>query len=96
MRSRYTAYATGNVDYIIDTHDPDRRGEVDRKNTELWSKHSEWIGLEIVSTDKGQPEDEVGTVEFVARYKIKGVKVEHRERALFRKQGSRWLFLDRA
>ena len=94
MRSRYTAYATGDVDYIIDTHDPDRRGEVDRKNTELWSKHSEWIGLEIVSTDKGQPEDEVGTVEFVARYKIKGVKVEHRERALFRKQGSRWLFVD--
>jgi SEC-C motif-containing protein len=26
MRSRYTAYATGDVDYVIDSHDPDRRG----------------------------------------------------------------------
>jgi SEC-C motif domain protein len=94
MRSRYTAYATGDVDYIVDSHDPDRRGEVDRKNTELWSKQSEWLGLEIVATDKGLPDDEVGTVEFVARYKIKGVKVEHRERAMFRKLGSRWVFVD--
>ena len=94
MRSRYTAYATGDIDYIIDSHDPDRRGEVDRKNTELWSKQSEWVGLEILETDKGGADDDVGTVEFVARYKIKGVKVEHRERALFRKHGSRWVFVD--
>jgi SEC-C motif-containing protein len=53
MRSRYSAYATGNIDYIVDTHDPDRKGEVDRKNTELWSKSSEWVGLEITATEKG-------------------------------------------
>ena len=94
MRSRYSAYATGNVDYIVETHDPDRRGDVDRKNTELWSKQSEWIGLEITSTEKGQPEDDVGVVEFVARYKVRGTKIEHRERALFRKHAERWVFVD--
>jgi SEC-C motif-containing protein len=96
MRARYTAYTQGNIDYIVDTHDPDRRGEVDRRNTEAWSKQSEWLGLEILSTDKGGPEDEVGVVEFVARYKLKGVKIDHRERALFRKNGSRWVFVDGA
>ena len=96
MRARYTAYATGNIDYIVETHDPDRRGEVDRRNTEAWSKTSEWLGLEILSTEKGGPEDEVGVVEFVARYKLKGVKIDHRERALFRKNGSRWVFVDGA
>src|ERR1051326_4302869 len=60
MRSRYTAYATGNVDYIVETHDPDRRGEVDRKNTELWSKHSEWLGLEDHSAEEGAPAHAAG------------------------------------
>jgi len=94
MRARYTAYATGDVDFIVESHDPDRKGEVDRKNTELWSKQSEWLGLEITSTEKGAPEDETGIVEFVARYKVKSTKIEHRERALFRKHNERWVFVD--
>ncbi|HTQ04261.1 MAG TPA: YchJ family protein [Polyangiaceae bacterium] len=94
MRARYTAYATGDVDFIVESHDPDRRGDVDRKNTEAWSKQSEWLGLEITTTEKGQPEDDTGIVEFVARYKVKSTKIEHRERALFRKVDGRWFFVD--
>ena len=94
MRARYTAYATGDVDFIVESHDADRKGEVDRKNTEIWSKGSEWLGLEITSTEKGTPEDDTGIVEFIARYKVKGTKIEHRERALFRKQNERWVFVD--
>jgi SEC-C motif-containing protein len=94
MRARYSAYATGNVDFIIKSHDPERAKEVDRKNTETWSKQSEWLGLEILSTEQGGPADETGVVEFVARYKLSGVKVEHRERALFRKCDNRWVFVD--
>ena len=29
MRARYTAYATGDVDFIVESHDPERKGEVD-------------------------------------------------------------------
>jgi SEC-C motif-containing protein len=94
MRARYTAYATGDVDFIVESHDPDRRGEVDRKNTELWANGSEWLGLEITSTEKGAPEDDTGIVEFIARYKVKQTKIEHRERALFRKVNDRWAFVD--
>jgi SEC-C motif-containing protein len=37
MRSRYTAFAVGDIDYVLATHDPDTVGQVDRRNTEAWS-----------------------------------------------------------
>lgn len=94
MRSRYTAFATGNVDYILATHDPDRSTEVDRAGTETWAKGSEWLSFELVSAEKGAPEDDAGVIEFVARYKVKGVAISHRERAIFRKHEDRWVFVD--
>jgi SEC-C motif-containing protein len=94
MRSRYSAYATHDVDYVIKTHDPATSGEVDRGNTELWAKSSEWLGLEIHATEKGEAGDTDGTVEFTARYKIKNVKLDHRERATFKKLDGRWYFVD--
>jgi SEC-C motif domain protein len=94
MRARYTAYATGNVDFILSSHDPETAGEVDRANTEAWSKSAEWLGLEITNTEAGQASDETGSVEFVARYKIRGVSIDHRERATFKKNGPRWVFVD--
>jgi len=94
MRARYTAYAIGNIDYIFTSHDPDTVSGVDRNNTELWSKGSEWLGLEILGTERGLENDNDGIVEFVARYKIKGVTLTHRERATFKRHGKRWVFVD--
>ena len=94
MRSRYSAYALGEIDYILRTHDPATVHQVDRKNTELWSKQSQWLGLEIVRSERGGSGDDAGLVEFVARYKIRGVIVEHRERAKFRRENGRWWFVD--
>jgi SEC-C motif domain protein len=94
MRSRYTAYATGDIDYIIETHDPKRVEEIDRASTESWSKQSQWLGLEIIAAEAGGPADEQGSVEFCARYKLKNVTINHRERAEFRKHEGRWVFVD--
>ncbi len=94
MRSRYSAFATGNVDYIIKTHDPDTVDQIDRESTEVWSKQSEWQGFEILSSDAGGEKDHFGTIEFVARYKLKGSQLEHRERATFRQQDGTWFFVD--
>ncbi|MGC4090969.1 MAG: YchJ family protein [Polyangiaceae bacterium] len=94
MRSRYTAFATGKVDYIVATHDPERRSEVDEQGAADWSKNSEWLGFELISSEKGGPSDDAGVVEFVAKYKIKGVTLTHRERSIFRKAGDRWVFVD--
>ncbi len=94
MRSRYTAYATGDVDYILRTHVPAEGEEVDREATEKFSRESEWKGLEIVATDKGGPDDEEGTVEFIARYRAGGADQVHHERAIFKKLDGRWMFVD--
>jgi SEC-C motif domain protein len=95
MRSRYTAFATGNVDYILETHDPEREGDIDRSGTETWAKKSEWLGFELIKSENGGPSDDAGVVEFVANYKLNGVTIAHRERAVFRKlPGGRWVFVD--
>jgi SEC-C motif-containing protein len=94
MRARYAAYATHNIDFILDSHHPKTKDTVDRDSTETWSKNAEWLGLEIASTELGGPNDEVGTVEFLARYKIKGVVIPHRERAQFEKLEGKWYFVD--
>ena len=94
MRARYTAYATHDVDFVISSHDPKTSGEVDRANTEAWAKNSEWLGLEVLSTEGGGENDTEGSVEFVASYKLQKMKIDHRERATFKKDGSKWYFVD--
>ncbi len=94
MRARYTAYVLGEVDFVLASHTEEAGKDVDRKSTELWSKQSTWLGLEVLATDKGGPDDSEGTVEFLARYKVKGITVDHRERAHFEKHKGKWLFAD--
>lgn len=94
MRSRYSAFVLGDVDYIINTHDPKTRGEVNREDTEAWAKQSTWTGLEILELEAGAENDTEGRVDFVANYELKGTAVAHRESAIFRKEGQRWFFVD--
>lgn len=93
MASRYVAYATGAIDYLLETHDPKTRAGTDRKSTEAWSKSAEWQGLEILSTERGGADDDEGYVEFIARYRADGVDHAHHERSLFRKVEGRWYFI---
>ena len=94
MRSRYTAYAVGQVDYIVATHVAEGRDGVDKNATAEWSKQAEWRGLEIVATEAGGPDDAIGTVEFIARYAISGNELSHHERSRFRKDDGAWFYVD--
>jgi len=98
MRSRYTAYARGEIDYILSTHDPEVGEPVDRAATEKWSRETTWLGLKIVSTERGGPSDTDGKVEFVATHRAaKGGPVQlHHELAVFARPAvdKRWLFVD--
>lgn len=92
MRSRYAAFATHAVDYVVATHHPDTRGEVKPDEVERWSRGSTWLGLEIVSTSDGQAGDDQGFVELIARYRQDGDEHVHHERSLFRRHEGRWYF----
>jgi SEC-C motif-containing protein len=98
MRSRYTAYVRGAVDHILGTYTRAAARDVDRASTEKWSRGSVWFGLTVLATDRGGPDDDEGTVEFVARYKesVDAAEQTHHERARFvRGPGDRrWLYAD--
>ena len=98
MRSRYTAYVRGEIDYIFSTYDPKVATASDRKATERWSKESTWHGLTIVATERGGPTDDEGVVEFMARHAERkgGPVLLHHERAKFARSGpgGRWLYVD--
>jgi SEC-C motif-containing protein len=94
MRSRYCAFVRGEIDYLMQTHDPDTRAGVDPKALAAWSKGTLWMGLEIVATEAGGEDDETGIVEFVARGVTKGQPFVQRERSRFRRVDGAWVYTD--
>lgn len=96
MRSRYTAFVHGDVDYLENTLAPGTREDFDRKAIGHWAKQSQWLGLDILSTEGGGEGDEAGFVEFIAHFNFEGERRAHRERSLFRKVDDRWYFQEEA
>jgi len=94
MRSRFTAYAKHEVNWLKDSLEPTQRHDFDEKSVSDWSKGSEWLALEIRRTQLGGPEDVTGYVEFIARFKNEGAVREHHEIGEFRKVDGKWFFYD--
>ena len=92
MRSRYAAYVEHAIDFIVDTCAPDEKNRIDIKQTKAWSERSNWLGLKILSVEKGGPDDTEGTVEFEALYEMDGLRDTHHEKARFKKHDGRWLY----
>jgi SEC-C motif-containing protein len=94
MRSRYSAYVVKNIDYIDATQFSDDKEVFNKEEALKWADSSEWMGLEIKKTQKGEPNDSTGVVEFVAHYKDKasGTELHHHETSLFNKQNGEWKF----
>jgi len=94
MASRYVAYTRGNVDYLVETHAPSTRDDIDRAATEEWARRATWRSLEIVSTERGGAGDDAGEVEFIARYVLDGAEHAHHERSQFERSDGRWYFVN--
>ena len=91
MRSRYSAYAKNEIEWLSKSCVGGDEG-VDQEATRKWAEESEWLGLQIISADKGGPNDDKGTVEFIATYIQGGLKDKHHERASFVKKDGTWLY----
>jgi len=94
MRSRYTAYTLQDMPYLARTLHPGQRGDYDEAGAEKWARESEWEGLEIIRVETDSSTPDRGKVEFRARYRQKGKRLEHHELAEFRKSGGAWYFYD--
>ena len=94
MRSRYTSYTMGKAEYIAETHSPESRDEVDQEAAKQWAEQAEWLGLEILDTEKGGEGDDEGVVEFVASFAMQGKEQRHHERSSFKKIEGKWYYVD--
>jgi SEC-C motif-containing protein len=94
MRARYSAFATGTPAFLHSSLAPEAAADYSPEETEAWAKNSQWKGLEIVATEAGGEADEVGTVEFIARYRMNGKDYAHHELSRFRKEKGRWMYVD--
>ncbi len=92
MRARYSAFVHQEIDFIVNSIAPSKKKEFDRKDIEDWSKNTEWMGLEIVSTENGGPNDDKGQVEFIATSRDKEEINKHHELASFVKIKGSWFF----
>lgn len=94
MRSRYSAYVVKNISYIDETQINVENEVFNKEEALKWAESSDWLGLEIKKTQKGETNDNTGTVEFVAFYKDKasGTELRHHETSLFSKQNGEWKF----
>ena len=98
MRSRYTAYALRHDTYLRATWHPSTCPS-DSILTE--DEGLQWLGLDVKSSlrlrqrkAKQDEQPDRDSVEFVARYKIKGRAYRLHELSRFVREGGRWFYLD--
>lgn len=91
MRSRYSAYVTGDADYLLATWHADTRPQR-LSLDDAPGQRTQWLGLDVkrhrvTGTDTAE-------VEFVARYRIGGGSaVRLQEHSRFVREHGRWYYL---
>ena len=87
MRSRYSAFVLGRLDYLRATWHPDTcPADVAPVSG------TKWLGLEV--RDYRALDATHAEVEFVARYRVAGRAVRLHERSRFVNEQGRWLYVD--
>jgi SEC-C motif domain protein len=89
MRSRFSAFALGDVAYLLASWHPDTRP------TELTLDETlTWRRLQIVDTEAGGEDDAEGVVEFRAQYVQDNSRHILHERSRFARVSGQWRYLD--
>lgn len=94
MRSRYTAHTLLATDYLWATWSPEQRLRSSKEDIQQWASSCDWLGLQIVATQGGTPEDAEGIVEFIALFHQNGQLQQHHEVSVFKQVLGRWLYVD--
>ncbi|ASS48350.1 MAG: preprotein translocase subunit SecA [Candidatus Fluviicola riflensis] len=88
MRSRYSAYCTIAVDYLLDTTHPSTRKYYSKKTIKEWAEQCTWLKLEIHDFT-------TTTVTFSAHFLDENrIPNVHREHSTFQLENGTWYFVD--
>jgi SEC-C motif-containing protein len=88
MRSRYTAFATGAADYLVNTTYVSVRKFHNKSEILAWSQSNQWLRLEILAATET-------TVTFNAYYLDENLKAQiHYEHSTFKLENGKWFYVD--
>jgi SEC-C motif-containing protein len=88
MRSRYSAYAIGNADYLVATTHPSTRKKHKKSDILEWSKSNNWKRLKIINSTET-------IVKFSAYYIDNHLKAQiHTEESTFIYEEENWFYVD--
>lgn len=88
MRSRYTAYAVGDADYLVATTHSSTRKLHKKEDILEWSKSNHWMQLEVLICTET-------TVKFKAHYlDYQGKAQVHEEHSNFVLENGSWFYVD--
>lgn len=89
MRSRYTAFALKKIQYLQETHDPQKAENFDFAENKNWAEQATFTRLEVLHSESSGNK---GQVEFKAHYQIDGEEHIHHEISKFRQQAGQWYY----
>ncbi len=88
MRSRYSAFATGAADYLVNTTHISKRRLHNKKDILAWSQSNKWLKLEVLASTET-------TVTFKAYYLDENLKAQvHYEHSTFKLENGNWFYVD--
>lgn len=108
MRSRYSAYATNNAQYIFDTYALKSKQAQSIEEISAWAETTTWLSLEVSSCDPLSNEkssnsiltsdlstfQSLPTVEFNAMYLVSNTLWKMSETSRFVKEHDQWRYLN--
>ncbi|MBN9232020.1 MAG: preprotein translocase subunit SecA [Legionella sp. 40-6] len=92
MRSRYTAYTQGKIDYIQHTMKDKALIDFNPDEAKEWALSVHWMSLKII--DAPSAPESVGYVEFKASYRHQDTINYIHERSEFHKIDKQWYYVD--
>ncbi|NCU24339.1 YchJ family protein [Acinetobacter haemolyticus] len=93
MRSRYSAFALQQIDYILETTALGQQSSLDRAAIADWSQSNQWLKLDVIQHQPKLDKNHA-LVEFKAHYHDGKQQHIHHEISYFVVHQQRWYFLD--
>ncbi|PRZ22030.1 YchJ family protein [Flavobacterium granuli] len=88
MRSRYSAFATHNADYLVATTHFSTRKHHKREDILEWATSNQWIKLLVLNSS-------INSVTFKAFYINNQLQSEiHHEHSIFKLENGKWYYVD--
>ena len=93
MRSRYSAYALNNADYIYQTYAKTSQDKQSVHEIQLWAQETTWLSLTIIDSSEYQKVTHP-TVTFEAIYKNNSTFYKMKETSTFIQEHNLWRYVD--